>query len=144
MKIIILNNSSDMQETIVSFLKKFKIANNEIFTFDNGFEALDFIKRNGADIVFSDIEMPYMEGFEFAEIVLKLHPKLKNSFFAISSDENYDSYKKMEKNGVHRFLKKPIDYRIFEDFMMPEILRVRFIEEDLSATDIRYYLNQTS
>ena len=144
MKIIILSNVPKTQKKIVDFLHEFKIEDNEISSFENGYEALDYIKRHGVDIVFSDIEMPYMDGFEFAEMVLKVYPDLKGSFFAISGNESRESYQKMEKTGVHRFLQRPIEYRVFKDFIIPEVLRIRFVEEDLSAIDIRHLLSQIS
>jgi response regulator RpfG family c-di-GMP phosphodiesterase len=110
---------------IESFLEDLGVEEDEIFLFENGYEALDFIKINGADIVFSDINMPYMNGFEFAEMVFKVLPSLQNSFFAISGDESRESYLKMKKNGVHRFLKKPIKDEYFRHFVLPEILKRR-------------------
>jgi two-component SAPR family response regulator len=142
MKIIILDASLDISVTIKSFLKDFSINDNEIFSFENGYEALDFIKLNGADIVFSDIEMPYMGGFEFAELVFKVIPDLKNSFFAISGDENRENYMKMKKNGVHRFLKKPINDEHFRNFIIPEILKVRYVEKNLSFTEMRQLISK--
>ena len=142
MKIVILDDSLTIRMIIESFLEEFDIKDNEVFSFENGYEALDFIKINGADIVFSDINMPYMDGFEFAALVFKVIPDLKNSFFAISGDENRESYLKMKKNGVHRFLKKPINATHFKHFILPEIMKIRFREENLSATDIRNLVNK--
>ena len=123
MKIVVLDDSMTIRMIIESFLEDLGVEENEIFLFDNGFEALDFIKINGADIVFSDINMPDMSGFEFAELVFKVYPKLKSSFFAISGDESRQSYMKMKQNGVHRFLKKPINNVHFKHFVLPEILK---------------------
>ena len=137
MKIVILDDSMTMRMILESFLKDFGVQDSEVFSYENGYEALDFIKRNGADIVFSDINMPYMSGFEFAELVFKVLPDLKNSFFAISGDENRESYTKMKKIGVHRFLKKPINDEHFKHFIIPEILKQRYVENNLSFSDTR-------
>jgi len=125
MKIVVLDDSITIRLIIETFLEELGVQEDEIFLFENGYEALDFIKTNGADIVFSDINMPYMDGFEFAELVFKVIPSLKNSFFAISGDENRESYLKMKKSGVHRFMKKPIDHNYFKHFILPEILKRR-------------------
>ena len=142
MQIIILDDSSTIRIIIESFLKEYGVKDNEISSFKNGYEALDFIKLNGADIIFSDINMPYMNGFEFAELVFKVLPDLKNSFFAISGDENRESYNKMIKNGVHRFLNKPINNTLFNNFILPEILQIRFKEGNISASEIRQLVNK--
>lgn len=137
MRIVILDDSLTMRTTIESFLEEYGVQNNEIYSFENGYEALDFIKQGGADIIFSDIHMPYMDGFEFPELVFRVIPDLKNSFFAISGDENHESYNKMKNNGVHRFLKKPIDITLFNNFILPEILKIRFVEGNLSSSEMR-------
>ena len=125
MKIVVLDDSLTIRMIIESFLEDLGVHEDEINLFENGYEALDFIKTNGADIVFSDINMPYMNGYEFAEMVFKVLPNLKNSFFAISGEESRESYIRMKENGVHRFLKKPIKDEYFRHFVLPEILKRR-------------------
>lgn len=125
MKIIVLDDSMTIRMIIESFLEDLGVEDDEIFLFENGYEALDFVKINGADIIFSDINMPDMDGYEFAELVFKIMPNLQNSFFAISGDENRESFMNMKKSGVHRFLKKPIDNEHFKHFILPEILKIR-------------------
>ncbi|MCK6603687.1 MAG: response regulator transcription factor [Ignavibacteriaceae bacterium] len=44
-------------------------------TFDNAVEVIDFIKTNQVDLIFLDIEMPELTGFEFLKIV-KNPPKI--------------------------------------------------------------------
>lgn len=142
MKIVILNTSLTMQSTIETFLKDFSLKESEIHAFNNGYEALDFIKMNNIDIIFSDIEMPYMNGYEFAELVFAVMPDLKNSFFAISGDESRDNYLKMKNNGVHHFLRKPINLEVFRNFILPEILKVRFVENNLPSGEMTQLLRK--
>jgi len=129
MKIIILDDSLTIRMIVKSFLRELDVSDDEIFSFENGFEALEFIKTNGADIVFSDINMPHMSGYEFANELFKIRPDLKNLFFAISGDESRKSYMKMKENGVHRFLKKPIKMTFFNHFVLPEIIKCRAAEK---------------
>jgi len=128
MKVIILDDSFTVRIIIESFLEDLNIDEDEIYSFDNGFDALEFIEKNGADIIFSDIHMPKMNGCEFAFKLFENHSYLKKSFFAISGDESYKSYKKMKENGVHRFLKKPINGKYFNHFLIPEINKIRLQE----------------
>lgn len=86
------------------------------------------IKKEGADIVFSDINMPKMDGYEFAFSLFKIREDLRNAFFAISGDESRESYKKMKELGVRRFLKKPIDSEHFNHFLLQEINKRRATE----------------
>ena len=125
MKIIILDDSMTVRMIIESFLEDFGVEDDEMFSFENGHEAVEFIKNNTVDIVFTDINMPKMDGYEFAKLVFENKPDLKSSFFAISGDESPESYSNMKKIGVHRFLKKPIDNTHFKHFVLPEILKRR-------------------
>ncbi|MBC8238615.1 MAG: response regulator [Helicobacteraceae bacterium] len=129
MKIIILDDSFTVRMIIESFLEDLGVSDEEIVSFENGFDALEYIQNNGADIVFSDINMPKMDGYEFAFSLFKARQDLQNSFFAISGDETRESYRKLKKIGVHRFLKKPIDSERFNHFLIPEINKRRALEE---------------
>jgi len=129
MKIIILDDSFTVRMIIESFLEDLGVKEEEIHSFDNGFDALDYIQKNGADIVFSDIHMPKMNGYEFASTLFKSRPDLQNSFFAISGDESRDSFRQMKENGVKRFLKKPINSEHFNHFLLHEINKRRASEE---------------
>jgi two-component system, chemotaxis family, chemotaxis protein CheY len=121
MKIIILDDSFTVRMIIEALLEDLGVQENEIFPFENGFDALKFIEANGADIVFSDINMPKMDGYIFAFKLFQIRRDLQNSFFAISGDETRESYRRMKQLGVHRFIKKPIDTERFNHFLVPEI-----------------------
>ncbi|MDQ7045146.1 MAG: response regulator [Sulfurimonas sp.] len=128
MKIIILDDSFTVRMIIESFLEDLDVREDEIFGFENGFKALQFIEKHGADIVFSDINMPEMNGYEFASALFRTRKDLQSSFFAISGDESRESYRKMKKIGVHRFLKKPIDSEHFNHFVWHLVQKHRKIE----------------
>ncbi|QSZ41986.1 response regulator [Sulfurimonas aquatica] len=130
MKIIILDDSATIRMIIEAHLEDLGVNENEIFSFENGFKALEFIYMNGADIVFTDINMPGLNGYEFAQMLYIRFPRLKNAMFAISGDENKESYMKMKEIGIHRFLKKPINAEHFEHFMKPEILKRKAAEKE--------------
>ncbi len=132
MNIIILDDSMTIRMILESYLEDLGVQDDEMFSFENGHDALAFIQKNGADIVFSDINMPEMSGYEFAKEVFKISPYLKSSFFAISGDENREAYLKMKENGVHRFLKKPINVEHFEHFVLQEIQKRRSVGEQFN------------
>ncbi|MEA2100262.1 MAG: response regulator [Campylobacterota bacterium] len=129
MKIIILDDSLTIRMILESYLEDLGVKEECIFSFENGIDALSFIEENGADIVFSDINMPTMSGYEFASTLFSTNPELKKSFFAISGDENRESYLKMKENGAHRFLKKPINSEHFNHFVEPEIIKCKMMEK---------------
>lgn len=123
MKIVVLDDSQTIRMIIESYLEDVGVDEDEVFLFETGPSALEFIRFNGVDMVFSDINMPIMSGYEFAAEVFKIKPSLKNAFFAISGDENRKSYQMMKDMGVHRFIKKPIDVEYFQHFIEPEVIK---------------------
>ena len=125
MKIIILDDSLTIRMIIESLLDELGVEEDEIYSFDEGTKALDFIAINGADIVFSDINMPNMNGYEFAKSVFKIMPHLQRTFFAISGSESRKVYQDMKAVGVHHFMKKPIKAGYFRHFILPEIIKIK-------------------
>ena len=125
MKIIILDDSLTIRMIIESLLEELGVDEDEIYSFDEGSKALEFIVQNGADIVFSDINMPNMSGFEFAKLLFAKIPELQRRFFAISGSESRKAYQDMKAVGVHHFMKKPIKAGYFRHFILPEIIKIK-------------------
>ncbi len=121
MKIIILDDSLTVRMIIEAYLEELGVEDNDIYPFENGIEAIKYIDENGADIIFTDVHMPKMDGYEFVKKVLEYNSALASSIFVISGDEDKAGIKKMKSIGVQRFIKKPINKSIFNHFVAPEI-----------------------
>lgn len=103
---------------IKKLLHKFK-KNMEVHSFLNGEEAINAIhnyKNNSyqlPDIIFLDINMPVMDGWEFLEALLKIDMKKKININIVSSTIDPEDLKKIEnyKNTIPHsviFNRKPI------------------------------------
>ncbi len=125
MKIIILDDSQTIRMIIEAHLEELEILESEIYSFENGYDALDFIKVHGASLIFCDMHMPHMSGVEFATLLFKERPELKRNFFVITAEEKLESINEMKLIGAKRFLKKPIDEKQFNHYVKKEILRIR-------------------
>lgn len=99
----------------------------EVYTAGNGIEALEILKRVNIGCVFTDINMPQMDGLELAEQIRKIestlpvvvmtgYPSLENSIQTL-------------KNGVVDYLIKPVNLEQME-LTLKRILRERelFVE----------------
>lgn len=70
----------------------------------NGKEFLEMVSRNKYDIVFLDIEMPYINGIDAAKRALDNDPELKIIALSMYGEEEY--FDKMVDAGVKGFLLK--------------------------------------
>lgn len=74
--------------------------------FTNVLEAIDAIKSLKPDIVISDINMPYLNGLDFGEIILDIYPQVK--LIMLTGYENFSYVRKSLQIGVSDYLLKPI------------------------------------
>jgi two-component system response regulator YesN len=72
----------------------------------NGNEALDLIDAVRPDIVFTDINMPYMDGLELARQIKERDPFIK--VVILTAYPEFEYAKQSVKIGAHDFLLKPI------------------------------------
>lgn len=82
----------------------------EIVTFTSAKNALKFLKKEGADLIISDIQMPEMSGLEFFQSVQDAYPDLPFIFLTAfgSTEKAIDSVKK----GAFHYFEKPIDDKL--------------------------------
>lgn len=98
---------------------------DKIFVKQNGREALDLISdhcNNGKehlcpDIIFLDINMPVMNGFEFLEEYKKLPTSKKSVVVILSSSENERDVKESKKYGITAYINKPLNERKIQEII---------------------------
>jgi CheY-like chemotaxis protein len=133
MKIVVLDDSKTVLLTIQALLEELGVPTQCIFVFTDGEKAFDYIEKNGADIIFSDINMPKMDGFEFVGKLLSLSERFVATLFVVSADEKFRDINKMRSVGARRFIRKPIDTKHFNHFVAPEIKKRSMIHDDSDA-----------
>ena len=99
---------------------------NHLQVVTSGEEALDYLAKSGTeqfprpDLIFLDINMPGMNGFEFLEEYAKLDPKVKSKmvvFMLTSSLMPEDSEKAMKTGEVSEFLNKPLTVQMVHNIV---------------------------
>lgn len=102
MKAIIIDDESNSRELLSSLAKKYTPELEIIAQYDNGADALLEIEKLKPDILFLDIEMPNMNGFDFLE-------KCKYTDFYLIFTTAYNEYAiQAIKNHAFDYLLKPI------------------------------------
>jgi len=90
-----------LEDLILKNFSEIKVLNK----FNNSLIALDFLKNNTVDLVFLDIEMPHLNGFELMEELAK-HKTLPSIIFVTA----YDQYAmRAFKFSAFDYLLKPIE-----------------------------------
>ena len=126
MKIAIVDDSSSVRMMISICLDELDVAKDEIFEFPSATEALADFEENYYDLVFCDLHMPEMDGYELVEAIHKNFEHLKSTRIVLVSGEEDGSYKKrFQKLGVRQFIKKPIQTVNFLHHVTPLIEKIK-------------------
>ena len=81
----------------------------EIFTVPHGEEALEFLEENSVDIMFLDLNMPILDGWEVLEELAKRERKRMAIFVVTSSIDPSDREKANNNPLVYELIEKPLD-----------------------------------
>lgn len=84
----------------------------EVFLADNGQEALELMLQNEFDLVFMDLQMPIMGGFEAAANIRNGVTGERNKYIpiiALTADAFQETKLKVVESGMNGFISKPID-----------------------------------
>lgn len=78
-----------------------------VFQAKNGKEALEYLSQHDVDVLFTDINMPVVNGLELMEQARQLDPRL--SVVVISGYNDFEYARKALQVGAKNYLLKPID-----------------------------------
>ncbi len=81
-------------------------AGYEVFTANNGFEALEFIQQEQVSVVITDINMPKMDGIEVLRQAKAICPNI--SVIVLTGYGTIDSAVEAMRNGAIDYITKPI------------------------------------
>ncbi|MFK7951375.1 MAG: response regulator [Ekhidna sp.] len=87
------------------------LPNASIFTASNGEEAMEFIidKKQNVDIIFLDLNMPIMDGWDFLE-QMKVREKVDQKIIVVTSSIDPSDKRRAEENPlVTSMVEKPLD-----------------------------------
>ncbi|MDP5229939.1 MAG: response regulator [Cellulophaga sp.] len=114
--ICIVDDDDIYQFTLIKTLESFKLPKN-IIAFADGEEAMDFMldhlgeDHKLPDIIFLDINMPIMDGFQFMDEYVKIKPKvgkLITIYMVSSSVDAVDIERARNISAISDYIIKPI------------------------------------
>ncbi len=109
LKVLVVDDYEKMRGELCRILKSFNL---DIIEAVNGVEALEVLRREKVDVVFTDIVMPEMDGFELCEAIRKSSEMIDIPVIAVSThcDSNY--IVKALRKGADDYIPKPANARI--------------------------------
>ncbi len=124
MKIVILDASETSRIRTEDLLTDLDVSSDDLYCFVNAEEALEFITDEGADLVFSSLELEDIDGVSFTDILLRRFPKMVSKLFITSSSKDKQHFQEFKEAGAKRFIHKPIKEEYFKHFISHEINKI--------------------
>lgn len=107
MKILVTDDSKMARKMVIKTLNESIEGEIEIIEGQNGQEAVDLYKQHKPRIVFLDLTMPIMDGYEALEEIKAFDNDAK--VVIISADIQKTAVDRVLALGAFNFIKKPID-----------------------------------
>ncbi len=107
--VLIVDDSPILRRAIRKVVVLAGILEDRIHEAGNGQEALDRLEQTSIDLVLLDLNMPIMDGEEFA-CRLREHPNLGDiTVVVVSTEANKGRLDRMRELGVRAVLRKPFE-----------------------------------
>lgn len=104
LKVMIIDDSKTIRRTAETLLKK---VGCDVLIAENGFEALPVISENYPDIIFVDIMMPRLDGYQTCALI-KNNPQFQATpVIMLSSKDGLFDRAKGRVVGAEQYLTKP-------------------------------------
>ncbi len=106
-KILIVDDDPVIRNLLEQILEPFERHGVELMTAENGVIALEAVRRERPDIVFLDVMMPKLNGFEVCKII-KNDNEIKDSYIIILTAKGQEVDKRKAKDvGADYYITKP-------------------------------------
>ena len=89
MKVLVVEDDKLARKGLISIMDWGKYGFEVVGDVQNGRKALEFLKDNEVDIVFTDIDMPEIDGIELMKRCKKEYPEVKFVVFSMYEDFRY-------------------------------------------------------
>ena len=104
---ILIVDDEKIERTGIRFLLGQLGKDFEIEEAVNGREAMAWLETNSADILFTDVKMPFMNGIELLEQLSGKHPNMKR--VVVSGYGEFEYARQAMRFGVAEYILKPVD-----------------------------------
>ena len=114
MKYLITDDSKLARFSLIKSLKS-QVGDAEILQATNGLEAVEIMQKEKIDVVFLDLTMPVMDGYEALPKLLEINDKAK--IVVVSADVQVQARKKVIELGAQLHIQKPINVEKMQEIL---------------------------
>ena len=106
-RVLIVDDSSVVRTMVKKAIQMAGLDVEEVHEAANGLEALERLRTNWVDIVFTDLHMPVMNGMELVQSMARDGVLATTPVVVVSSDPSETRAEDLRRLGVRAYLKKP-------------------------------------
>lgn len=136
LKILIADDEFVERDGIIFLINKFSF-DLDIKECSDGEEALNYIKENPVDILFTDVKMPFMDGLQLSKNAREIYPNLKIVIF--SGFGEFEYAKRAIDIGVSDYILKPVKPNEFKETIEKVINEVNKEKNENKNNELRKF-----
>jgi two-component system response regulator HydG len=106
----------DDEKSVRDFLRRsLSLLGLEAFDVEDGYKAIELVKKEKFDLFFIDVRMPGLNGLETYREIRKISPEA--TVVMITGYEVEETLEEAQKEGVYRSIHKPFDFDQIKDIV---------------------------
>ncbi|MBU0508582.1 response regulator [bacterium] len=105
--ILIVDDSAVTREVLTRTIRLSGMPLGEVYHAANGEEALRVLEKNWADIIFTDINMPVMDGYQLVERLHERDDWERLPVIVVSTEGSRNRVEELQKIGIAGYIRKP-------------------------------------
>ncbi|MHA6260786.1 response regulator transcription factor [Sporosarcina sp. CAU 1771] len=141
-KLLLVDDEPIIIKGIRSFVDFNALSISQVFEASNGEMALELFIKHEPDLVLADINMPKMNGLDFAIAAKAIKPDVKIAL--VTGYDYFDYALTALKNGIDDYVLKPVSRSDIEDTLKKLIQKVHVDEKNSEVSTLVANLIRTS
>jgi len=105
--ILVVDDSASMRKVLRKSIMMCHIGEVSFYEAENGQAALEVLKNEWVDLVFTDINMPVMDGFELVSNLNQDDIHRNTPIIVVTSDVSAENSEQAQKNNIKHIVYKP-------------------------------------
>jgi two-component system, chemotaxis family, chemotaxis protein CheY len=115
LSVLIVDDSSVIRKIVQRSLRQAGIELENVVEADNGADALNLVHDHAIDLIFSDINMPKMDGIEFLRNVLSSESAKTIPVLMITTEGSEEKVLEAISLGARGYIRKPFSAQLVRE-----------------------------